>query len=329
MQLPSKNCNFAHGVALFLALHIKPTDCFKMKTIYYFFICVALCLISGCNRHVSGVPAGQENVPDSIAPFLGLSYGMGTDANGNYVDSILDTIPGLIKFEKSAMWCDPEDSIKYDAAMGLYVDSVFPTRQIEGQLLTLADSLLRVEESDKSLWDSMPRFNAYADSATVNSFLNFWSNLYDKVSISKAPPMNSAFQPVLDFRWCTVIHKIYEDDEVATYLVGESWDVHGSCGNPSWSSYLTFDKQTGAQLMVSDVVRQFKKGEVENLLLQRYSASAKEKGYEPTDITGESLITEADGVARIGNLYLFFYHPYKIGDGAEGQFNLFIPRKKS
>ena len=295
-----------------------------MRKFLFIILDTFLCVCLSCVQHGQNQDP-ESQVPDSIAPFLELFYGMDKDEQGNYVDSILDTIPGLLKFEKSAMWCNPEDSMKYNASMGLYIDTVFPSQKIESELLSLADSLLRVDDSDNSVWDAMPRFDACGDSVTTSSFLEFWSNLYDKVAVAKAPPKHSAFPQVLDFRWCTVIHKIYEDENVTTYLVGESWDVHGSCGCPSKSSYLTFDKTTGSRLTVSDVVDHFKEGEIENLLRQRYCSASKENGYEPTDITGKRLISEADGVAQIGNLYLFYYHPYKIGCGAEGQYNLFVP----
>ena len=296
-----------------------------MKSIISFLL-IAIGLFASCNRSGSVATTTEVEIPDSIAPFLGLFYGMDKDEHGNYVDSILDVIPCLHKFEKSAIWCNPEDSMKYNASMGLYIDTVFPSPKIRSVLLSLTDSLLRVEESDNHVWNKMPRFAAYDDRFTISSFLDFWSILYDKVAITKAPPKHSDFPQVLDFRWCVVIHKIYEDDKVATYLVGESWDFHGSCGCPSQSSYLTFDKQTGAILALSDIIARYNRDELGELLYKSYCSQpmARKNGY----VSGDVLVSEADGVAQIGNSYLFYYHPYKIGCGAEGQYNLFVPHNE-
>ncbi len=40
--------------------------------------------------------------------------------------------------------------------------------------------------------------------------------------------------------------------------------------------------------------------------------------------TGEALIERADGAAFVGGGILFYFHPYNIGCGAEGQYNIVI-----
>lgn len=298
-----------------------------MKSIISFLLLIAIGLFASCNRSGSVAINTEVQIPDSIAPFLGLFYGMDKDAQGNYVDSILDTIPGLQKFEKSAMWSYRSDSVKYLASMGLYIDGRFPSEQIKEQMLSLADSLLRFEDADTTQLFNLPRFSISNESASVQTFLTTWSKTFDETSKIRHNASDSTFMRVSDLRWCVVIHKIYEDEKFATFLAGMSFDIHGSCGCPSQSSYLTFNKQTGKKLTISDVMVKYDKKELKHILYKSYCSQsmARENGY----VNGEILISESDGVAKIGDYYLFFYHPYKIGCGAEGQYNLFVPRPQN
>ena len=59
---------------------------------------------------------------------------------------------------------------------------------------------------------------------------------------------------------------------------------------------------------------------------EQYEKAAASKGFEANDnYTGDKLISERDGIALLDEGVLIYFHPYKIGIGAEGQYNLIIP----
>ncbi len=78
---------------------------------------------------------------------------------------------------------------------------------------------------------------------------------------------------------------------------------------------------------VLDIVTAETKDKIASSLYLEYCKEAATKGFTPGDITGEYLIEKANGIALVNERILFFFHPYNIGCGAEGQYNLIINTK--
>ena len=104
-----------------------------------------------------------------------------------------------------------------------------------------------------------------------------------------------------------------------------SVDYHGSNGCPSEADYLTYEISSGDPLSIQEVLALYPVSNLMQKLRDAYVAAAKERNFEPSDsMTGEKLLQEADGAAIINEGLLIYYKPYKIGCGAEGQYNLVI-----
>ncbi len=64
------------------------------------------------------------------------------------------------------------------------------------------------------------------------------------------------------------------------------------------------------------------------LIRREYENEAKAKGFTPSNFTESELLDKANGIAKINEGMILYFHPYNIGCGAEGQYNLVLHDEK-
>ncbi len=267
----------------------------------------------------------QETINPKTETLLSLFYGMEQDS-GRYYDLELDSIPGLLHREYEALWCNHADSIKFNMSIGIYMDSVYPSEPVRKYLFKKMDYAVKKGFADDVSDDDLNLLAKGSSSQTTAiAYLDKWGHIFQQLtSKNRYDESCSIYSDVVGSRGCTVCHKIYEDSLWVTYILEESVDYHSSCGCPSSADYITLCKQTGNVMGVSDIVTAETKDNIANSLYLEYCREKATNGFTPGDITGEYLIEKANGIALVNEGILFFFHPYNIGCGAEGQYNLII-----
>lgn len=274
---------------------------------------------------------GKFELPEkrrNSSSLLDLFYGMEKDSAGTYLDDVrLDTISGLIHKEFRSIWCHHADSVKFEMSMGLYIDESYPTVVVRNVMFEKLNTVIPegfsydIDETQDSF---LKRGVRTVQSA--RAFIRDWGHLFNRVSALNG--YNSSFSNysmIVGSRGCAVCHKIYEDSIWATYIVEMSVDYHSSCGCPSSADYYTINKTTGKIFNMSDILSQHKFSAIERLILNEFDIETNANGRPTCGLTGRELINRANGIAKLNEGILFYYHPYNIGCGAEGQYNLIIP----
>lgn len=258
--------------------------------------------------------------------FLDLFYGMEKDSTGKYFDPLLDTIPGLIHKECKSIWYSPMDSVRFEMSMGLYIDKSYPSDIVKDTVFSKLNAVIPtgfsydIDEKQDSLLKI-----GVNPAQSADAFIRGWEQIFKKASSLNGYNSNFSNYPmIIGSRGCAVCHKIYEDSIWATYIVEMSMDYHGSNGCPSSADYYTVNKSTGKILSIKEFMAQ-RQSTIERQIRKEYVKTATSKGFNPSDYTAEELIGKANGIAKLNKGILLYFHPYNIGCGAEGQYNLIIP----
>lgn len=254
---------------------------------------------------------------------LGLFYGMSDwyAQKEAYQDSVFDNIPGIRHQEFCTDLCIPEDGIRCRNSLGIYIDEEYPSKAVREKVFAFTDSIICQGLSYYIEKDSLAHDLSHLE--TVEDFLNIWKAFYDKTGNVESDTLN--LPEVRGIRVCVISHKVASKDNYATYLMESSVDYHSSCGCPSEADYITYDITSGKPLSFQEVLEQYPVTGLKKKIRDAYVKAAKEGNFNPSDyMTGERLLQEADGAAIINEGLLIFYKPYKIGCGAEGQYNLVI-----
>lgn len=267
---------------------------------------------------------------DAHTNFLGLFYGMEKNFNGEYVDSFLDTIPEITHKEFSNIWSKPLDSVRFEMTLGIYLDNEYPSDAVRETVFKKLNSIIPegfsydIDNRQESLLKS-----GVATMQSVKGFLDGWECLFNKVSrLNGYGPKYANFPMIIGSRGCAVCHKIYEDSIWVTYIIEMSVDYHSSCGCPSSADYYTINKQSGKILTLSEFLAQCKRSNITDLIRREYENESKAKGFTPSDFSGSELLGKANGIAKLKEGVILYFHTYNIGGGAEGQYNLVLPVEK-
>lgn len=267
---------------------------------------------------------------DTHTNFLDLFYGMEKNSDGEYVDSVLDTIPEITHKEFSSIWCKPLDSVRFEMTLGIYLNNEYPSDAVRETVFKKLNSIIPegfsydIDHRQESLLKS-----GVATMQSVKGFLDGWEFLFNKVSrLNGYGPKYANFPMIIGSRGCAVCHKIYEDSMWVTYIIEMSVDYHSSCGCPSSADYYTINNQSGKILTLSEFLAQCKRSDITDLIRREYENEAKSKGCTPSDFSGSELLDKANGIAKLKGGVILYFHPYNIGGGAEGQCNLILPIEK-
>jgi len=267
---------------------------------------------------------------------LNIYYGMERDTVAEMMpylqrDTLLETIDGIKKHEYDATWTlwyngDIESSNACTATIGLYVDSVYPCDGVKSHIKEYIDTTI-ISDLRYYLKDSNDvNFNEIqmvlsAQPKPSQDVTSFVHETFDGLTaILQDRPFS---YKIHEFRLCFVAHKIYDKNGLVTYVLQRSFDFNGSCGCCSESLYLTMDKGTGRILGYDDIMgADYDVKKLEKKL---------EKAYKDVSVWCEHDIdiimdeTE-DNCAIIDEGILFYYLPYRIGSGAEGEYFLVIEK---
>lgn len=280
-------------------------------------IIFCLCLLTSCKTN----PHSAPQTP------LELFYGMEKDSNGCFYDSLFDELLDVSHEEYNQLWFSENDSLEFNMSIGIYLDDDFPNPVVREVILSSLDSLIAGTFVYDVYGDDMWRIIRGGSSIKSSSkeYLNEWKRIFENLTqLNRSKKKYYSLREIIGTRGCSVCHKVYEDDSVATYLLEFSYDYHASCGCPSYADYISVDKSTGRILTSADLFCYIGPKTLYKRLLKAYIDATKSKNYKPSVYSGEDLFNQADGVAIINEGMLIYYHPYTIGCGAEGQYNLII-----
>ena len=265
--------------------------------------------------------------------FLGMDYDEDYSYTGS--DSLLYRFPGLIMQEKAATWYHAEDdyAMKFRCSLGLYIDKEYPSQAVFRELEAAIDSALVFGLETYGGMDNQPAFRLREANTPQNAqqILDFGGKVFDLYTNQmKARKPESAYEQAPEARWCLVVHKVYDKGDQATYIFEISYDINGSNGCPSQAHFVTFDKKTGEILQPDEIIRKYGAENLKSQLWNAYLEAREERGYAELDgseVSPDELLTGADGCAIINEGLMFYYLPYHIGCGAEGEYNLVLNLK--
>lgn len=265
--------------------------------------------------------------PDSYEDYMDLYYGMESNEHGyTFKDSILDNTDGLLGYNYSDTIFYNEDCFKSRLSLGLYMDAEYPNKIIQSHIEKRVDSLLCRDLGyfDESLSTMLKQKDYPCDNIT--ELFKYWERTFEM--LVKSYPNDQPtykYEKTLEARVCVVAHKIYENSEWVTYIIESTVDYHGSCGCTSAAEYISYNNSNGSILTIQDIMEQNQDVDFAKLLWREYEKAATERDTTPNlYFSSKSLLDNADGVAYTKCGVLFYFKPYNLGGGAEGQYNLLI-----
>ena len=278
-----------------------------------------------------------QDVMRADTTLLGLFYGM--EEEGDAACPIED-LTGLLKLECQASWKtgeyieDVTDAFKYDVTLRVYVDSIYPTEQVMRTVAVKMDRMFQRDFVDyirnyeyvscDDYMDNLLNFGNIRSGAELRDYFCRWFDEYNKVKNAAQDSLGD----IWPLRYSLVACRLFENAKVATYLFESSVDYHGSFGCPSYADYLTIDKKTGIVLGYEDLFCPGCEVGVDTLLRKAYIDEQNRRGnnfYGAVD--GLMNPKFKNNCALVKEGVLFFYHPYDIGCGADGQYNLIIDKE--
>lgn len=238
---------------------------------------------------------------------------------------ILDSLPGVIRYEDFGTWRFQYDPYQYEASLCVYVDEEFPSEAIASSLAVHADTTINYYFIP---WIREDNFVAphpdYGKMRESRDFVEFFKDCFaksDSVMGVKTEEERS-YEWSLPFRVALVLCRIYSLDGFATYILETSVDANGSCGCPSDAVYATYDMD-GKIIGYGDIFKDGSESRVNVLLNDRFDEEYEKKNgvkpepHEPYDLFNDKCALVKEGV-------IFYYPPYTLGSGAEGQYNLIL-----
>lgn len=312
-----------------------------MKSRYYLvalMIALGVATSESCdvnrNNSAAVTPVASQHVDDSgtlMDLFLGMDWG---DNGYSRSEPRLENLPGVAKQELEATWYMNTDDFysEFPCSMGIYLDTEYPSeavfKRVEGAIDTLlVTSLGYYEELDERAAMQMLEANKPQNAQQVMDFGKRVFELY--TSQMKAVQPASAYDEIPEARVCIVGHKVYDKGNWATYIVEMSFSYNGSNGCPSFANFYTIDKKTGEILTPDDIINKYGTDLLKRELWNAYQIAKDENGFGDfeTSVTQDVLLHESDGCALINEGLMFYYLPYHIGCGAEGEYNLVLDMK--
>lgn len=263
---------------------------------------------------------------------LELFYGM----ERHYDDTgqsgcVLDSLPGVLKQDVASKWVtfgvEEDIPYQYDCSFCVYVDSIFPSQFVADKVSHLLDSLYVRDFIGYFTGGEERRTAAIPVTDGHDILYNAKIEFNSMDSCMCITAEQDTLPSIFPFRTSFVACRIYGNEEITTYLLESSVDYNGSCGCPSAASYFTLDNRTGDILKYRDMIGEGKDSQVYQLLFDEYCKEFRKRegeGTEPVlDVEAIKNSTK-ENCAIVKEGILFYYQPYEIGCGAEGQYNLII-----
>ena len=132
--------------------------------------------------------------------------------------------------------------------------------------------------------------------------------------------------PIYVEQFAMLLVDAYSTDKFVT-MQEYTWYDFGSCGDNTARSWFTIDRR-GKVLELSDIIEESKWQEFAHIMIKHLNAY----GVPWFDLPRESrycdlvpILNDRDGCALTPYGVVVYYHPYKVGCGADGQFNALVP----
>lgn len=295
----------------------------KLKFLVSFFTLYLACFLLSCESTKDNDEAKSKKENSLLDLFYGMEY---DSLKNTYVDSILDVIPGLNHYEFDKVWFqnDEEYPISFNSQIGIYIDTIIPEKIWKNLEPIINKGLAEHISYDFNL-DSLFNNEIYSLSSNPIQFARKWEDLMEKFSETCKPTLDKAlYHKITPLRVCGVVHKIAESDEWATYIVEFSFDYHSGCGCPSYADYYTFRKIDGHLITKDEIIEKQNKSKLGESLATKFSIEATNRRRMQVDLPENVLFDEMTGAAYLKDGLLIYFHPYVVGFGAEGQYNLII-----
>ena len=103
-----------------------------------------------------------------------------------------------------------------------------------------------------------------------------------------------------------------------------SWYDHRSSGDNTQNSFYTVSLISGKVMTLKDIIDEKDFPKLEKLLKQKILRLVRQNGFE---FYGDEkpLLDQISGIALVKEGLIVYFHPYTIGCGAEGQYNVIFP----
>ena len=116
-------------------------------------------------------------------------------------------------------------------------------------------------------------------------------------------------------------------DDICTFMT-HSWYDMLSCGDCTKRSWHTVLRRTGEEVTLRDIIPEEQMNEFLVLVssnLRNGEGLWREVTLEGSNMDNSYLLDNMSGCALVDEGLVVYYHPYRIGCGADGQFNALIP----
>ncbi len=239
---------------------------------------------------------------------------------------------GVLSQELEATWYKDgyDEPARYRCMLGLYVDKDFPSeavfKQVEFGIDTLLTQSFYYNDELENLKKDLALRKGYAPRSSQD-ILNRAKQIFDQFTQKNSQlKSDSATLNLPEARVCIVAHKIYDQGDWVSYIMEFSFDYNGSNGCPSWADYFTVNKKTDQRITTADLVKKYGLQRLSKSVRDAYVKAKQERNVDLDvyNLTGQELMDCADGCAVVNEGLMFYYHPYSVGCGAEGAYNLIL-----
>lgn len=186
---------------------------------------------------------------------------------------------------------------------------------------------------DNKLWDTMKEkgYEKKAPRRIVNNtsipihkvsdfYLNQWQSFYNHYLNDFIICENDGKYPTEQFG--LIITDVWQNGNYYTMCVHDWYDMMSN-GCPYTTSFYTINASTGKEVSLNDIVSIKDNKRLEKLLKGKLAWMRKQRCDFP--LQKIDFLEECTGVALVKEGLLIYFHPYTIGVGSEGQYNVVIP----
>lgn len=258
--------------------------------------------------------------------FLDIFYGMEEHYTEGSEHCVLDSISGIAKLELKDEWSFDEDKFRFPASLCIYTDSLFRNDSIARFVYTYIEERLRSDLMCYKIPDESFRPDTYAPNMSYKEIFELGTQYFRQQSRLMHNKGQESFETCPAFRYSLVAIAIHSTADYVTFMFQSSFDYNGSNGCPSYSRYITI-MNDGTPIDKNDLIQIYPNiMKKDRELKDAYMEAHRSKWDDPSpDLVPPVSIENNDSdFAIVKEGVLFYYPPYTIGYGSEGQYNLIV-----
>lgn len=273
---------------------------------------VAFLALMSCNKK------SESNAMAYSLPTFGLEFD--TDSRYGFKDNSVP-MPSIEGLSSSYRWayCHKDSCNTGYYVVGIRCPENKVIRQwVSGRLW----EEMKGEEYDKKAPKDMVDNTSISISEVADFYLDQWQTYYDNYLNGPLQCEESGAFSYPTEQTGLIITDVWKQGEKITMCEHRWYDMMSN-GCPYATSYYTIDSSTGKILSLKDLVTEKDIPQIEKKLKAAIAEMKQQRDALPLqeDI---DLLDACSGVAIIGEGLLVYYHPYSIGAGFEGQYNVII-----